>query len=159
MLEGVDWIAAQNDDPASFLFGAINTNSIGATGHSQGGGGTINAGGDPRVRCTAPIEPTPGDIENLQGPMFLIAGGNDSIVPASSVETNVYDPALVPTIYGVNESANHLDALGQADAFRGYVTAWFSFCLKGNPIAAQAFVGACTLCSNPQWTVQRKTAN
>lgn len=156
IIEGVDWVLAENDNPASELFGAIATNAVGATGHSQGGGGTINAGNDSRVRCTAPIEPIPGNVAGLQGPMFLLAGGADFIVPPSGIEANIYDPSPVTTIYGLLEGATHFDALGDADGFRGYVTAWFNFCLRGNPVAAQAFLGACTMCSNPAWTVQRK---
>ncbi len=156
MIEGVDWVLAENDNPASSLFGAIDTGAVGATGHSQGGGGTINAGNDPRVRCTAPIQPIPGDEQGLQGPMFLLAGGADFIVPASSVESNVYDPSPVTTFYGVLDNGTHFDPLGDGNGYRGYVTAWFNFCLRGNPVAAAAFIGPCTLCNNPDWTVQRK---
>lgn len=156
MLEGVDWILAQNDDPASALFQTIDTESIGATGHSQGGQGTINAGNDPRISCTAPIEPVPGNVAGLTGPMFVTAGRNDRIVPALWVAVSVYLPSQVPSVFGILSGADHLDAIGDADGFRGYVTAWFAFCLNGDAFAREAFVGACELCSNADWSAVRK---
>ena len=88
--------------------------------------------------------------------MFVVAGENDFIVPAGWVQNAVYVPATVPSILGILSGATHFDALGDADGFRGYVTAWFAFCLRGSPVAAPAFVGGCSLCDNPDWEVRRK---
>jgi pimeloyl-ACP methyl ester carboxylesterase len=156
MIQGVDWVLAQNADPTSPLYGSIAVDAIGAAGHSQGGAGTINAGSDPRIACTAPIEPAPGKVSELEGPMFVVAGGNDFIVPPSFVKRTVYAPAKVPTIFGILSGATHFDPLGDGDGFRGYVTAWFAACLAGNDLARRAFLGKCSLCRNSEWTVRRK---
>jgi pimeloyl-ACP methyl ester carboxylesterase len=158
MIEGVEWVIEQNDDPDSPLFDTVDTEAIGATGHSQGGGGAINAGTDPRVVCTAPIQPIPGDVEHLQGPTFVMGGGQDFIVPVDGIAEDIVIPSPVATIFGILRDGTHFDPLDDADGYRGYVTAWFSGCLDGNPLAIQAFVAPCTLCDNPEWNTFRKLA-
>lgn len=51
------------------------------TGHSQSGGGTINAGFEPPVKAIAPIEPSLG-VKAPHGPMLLLYGGFDTIINA-----------------------------------------------------------------------------
>jgi len=156
MLEGVDWILDENVDPTSVLFGVVDVDAIGATGHSQGGEGTINAGNDPRIDCTAPIQPVPGNVEGLQGPMFALAGGSDFIVPKEIVFNDVYAPAIVPSIFGLLAGSDHFEPLGDAGRYRGYVTAWFAACLAGDGRAVPAFLGECEICSDSDWDVFRK---
>ncbi len=159
MLEGVDWLFEENSREESIFFNKIDTDNVGATGHSQGGGGTINAGTDPRVTCTAPIEPIPGRVRELQGPMFLVAGSDDSFVPAPWVTASTFDRALVPTVYGIAQGATHFTPLGDAGMMRGYVTAWFCAVLLGHEEAEEAFFGQdadCEICNNPDWVTARK---
>jgi len=156
MLEGIDWLIDENSREESIFFGKLDIDNIGATGHSQGGGGAINAGTDPRVTCTAPIEPIPGDVENLQGPMFLMGGALDTFVPVSRIMSSIYDLSPVPTIFGVAGCANHFTALGDGGVFRGYLTAWFCAELMGHEYAQDVFYGSCEICNNNNWTVYRK---
>jgi hypothetical protein len=159
MLGGVDWLIDENGRPGSLFFNQIDTGRVGATGHSQGGGGTINAGTDPRITCTAPIEPTPGRVVDLQGPMFLVAGSEDSIVPASWVTASTYEPALVPTVYGIAQGADHLTPLADGGMLRGYLTAWFCAALMDHEDAWEAFFGEgenCEICNNSNWVAMRK---
>ena len=156
MIEGVDWILSLNEDPGSPFFGTIDADAVGATGHSQGGQGTVNAGSDPRVVCTAPIEGGWSNVTGLHGPMFAVAGENDTIVPARTIANGIFREAEVPSILGVLNGATHFEALGDAGRFRGYVTAWFATCLMQDPFARDAFAGACSLCQNPDWFVARK---
>jgi pimeloyl-ACP methyl ester carboxylesterase len=161
MLEGVAWIIAENVRDGSDYFGMLATDRVGASGHSQGGGGTVAAGADPSVTCTAPIAPwmgaTPASVEDLQGPMFTIAGSFDALVPAATVESQVYGLALVPSVYGILIGANHFTPLGDAGAMRGPLTAWFRLNLMADESAREVFVGAdCTLCVDPSWEIQSK---
>lgn len=156
MLEGVDWALAQNDEPTSPLFGVVDVEAVGATGHSQGGGGAINAGTDPRISCTAPIQPIPGDVANLQGPTLVLSGTADVIVPPGGVLTGIFLPATVAKVFALRDGGTHFDPIGDGDGYRGYVTAWFKACLGGNPAAALAFTAPCTLCNNPEWIVLRQ---
>ncbi|MRH90747.1 hypothetical protein GFY24_25465 [Nocardia sp. SYP-A9097] len=43
MLDGVNYLIQQNADPESVFHGKLDTKSVGAMGHSQGGLGTLNA--------------------------------------------------------------------------------------------------------------------
>ena len=159
MLAGVDWLVDENSRAGSIFFNKIDVGHVGATGHSQGGGGTINAGTDPRVTCTAPIQPIPGRVAELKGPMFLVAGSDDSMVPEPWVTASTYDPALVPTIYGIAQGASHLTPLMDAGMMRGYLTAWFCAELLGHEDARAAFYGDgadCEICNNANWVVMRK---
>lgn len=159
MLAGVDWLVDENSRAGSIFFNKIDVGHVGATGHSQGGGGAINAGTDPRVTCTAPIQPTPGKVLELKGPMFLVAGSDDSMVPEPWVKTSTYDPALVPTIYGIAQGASHLTPLMDAGMIRGYLTAWFCAELMGHEDARAAFFGdgeSCEICNNDNWVTVRK---
>ena len=119
MLQGVDWLIDENNREGSVFFNKLEVDRVGATGHSQGGKGTINAGNDPRVQCTAPIEPVPGNVAGLQGPMFLIAGSEDSVIRTDRVTSEIYDQALVATVYGIALGANHLTPLGDGGMVRG----------------------------------------
>lgn len=157
MLQGVDFMIEEASRPGGRFEGHIDTEAIGATGHSQGGGGSINAGVDPRVHCIAPIQPAPGSIREVHGEMLLLAGSRDTIVsPRRLVRPYSYVPSPVPTVYGILQGATHFTAIGAAGGYRSETTAWFRYCLMGDTTAEERFFGECTLCSDPAWVVERK---
>ena len=151
MLEGADYLIEQNATPSSQFYGLLDTNHIGTTGHSQGGGGAINAATDSRITTAVPLEPSPGDIEDVRGPVFLVAGTSADIV-----RTNCYEPADGPTVFGVVDGMNHMAFAGDAGDARGYITAWFMYQLQDDDYAAQAFTRDCEICDNPNWEVEMK---
>jgi hypothetical protein len=164
MLEGVNWLLTENARPDSGLFQRLNPLAIGASGHSQGGGGSIAAGNDINIKCILPIEPAPGNVGGLKGPMFVIGGSNDFIVaPGLLVGPMVYNPSPVPTVYGILNGADHFTptAAGSnsavARSLLGYTTAWFRAHLMNDAVAATMFFGeSCHICRDPLWQVQRK---
>ena len=157
MVQGVAWLISENSRPGSLFFNRIDTDAVGASGHSQGGGGAINAGNDPRVTCTAPIQPAPGNVGGLQGPMFVIAGSDDTIVSPQLVSLTVYGPATVPSVFGILAGADHFAPVGSAEGMRGYLTAWFRLHLMKDESARNLFYGEnCSICNDSNWTVQRK---
>ncbi len=156
MIMGVNYLLIQNRTPDSIFYRKLNPRRIGATGHSQGGGGAINTALDPRITCALPIAPARGDIEQVKCPIFLIAGSEDSIVPATLVLSTSYYMATAPTILGIAQGMGHYDFLGSFGKARGYITAWFMYKLKDDDVAAQAFVGDCEICDNPDWKVLKK---
>ncbi len=156
MIEGVDYLLEENEIPDSPFFGQLDPESIGTTGHSQGGGGSINAATDPRVKCAVPIAPAQGEIENVHCPIFLVAGSRDNLVPANFVRRTSYRPAQATTILGIVQGMRHRDFTGDFGKARGYITAWFMYQLQGDPEAAQAFVDECEICDNLEWTVEKK---
>ncbi len=156
MVMGVNYLLRQNRLPRSIFYRKLDPERIGTAGHSQGGGGAINAAIDPRVKCALPIAPAQGDIEQVKCPIFLIAGTEDSIVPADFVLSTSFYSATAPTILGIAEGMGHFDFLGNFGKAREYITAWFMYQLKDDVVASQYFIGICEMCNNPDWTVFKK---
>jgi dienelactone hydrolase len=156
MIGGIDYLIEQNATPGSAFYGKLDASKIGSTGHSQGGGGAINTASDPRVKCSVPIAPSPGQIGQVKGPTFLVAGASDTIVSASLVRSTSYALAKAPTLFGIAAGMGHMNFAGDAGMARGYITAWFMSYLQADPVAAKAFTGSCEICTNPNWQVEKK---
>ncbi|MEM6994173.1 MAG: hypothetical protein AAF721_26905, partial [Myxococcota bacterium] len=166
MIGCLNWVTAQNDDPASPYADAVDLAHVGASGHSQGGGGTLMAGQDPRVTVTAPLQPyteqgfggyDQAAQSNQNGPMFLMSGDQDTISPPNPEQQRVFDDTNVPTIWGTLAGANHIfTAIGNISGYRSPATAWFRFHLMCDELAGPVFYDDCTLCSDEAWTVQTK---
>ncbi|WP_329051564.1 acetylxylan esterase [Amycolatopsis sp. NBC_01488] len=155
MLDGARTLVAENARPGSAYFGRIDTAHIGATGHSQGGGGAIAAGADPLVTTTVPIEPGPlGSVAALRGPVLFLGGQSDVVVPpALLVIPRYYAASQVPAVYGELAGATHFTPAGDGGGFRGAITAWFRYWLAGDEQARGVFFGpGCTLCADPAWS-------
>lgn len=160
MLQGIDLLARLNQQPDSPFYQKVDLAHIGASGHSRGGGGSLNAGADPRVTTTVPIEPGPRpSAAGLHGPSFLLAGQNDGIVDPSGVKQFYESADHIVAIYGELAGAGHFTPLGDGGGFRGASTAWFAFHLKGDERARGEFFGAnCKICTSKTWSdVQRNS--
>jgi hypothetical protein len=111
MLQGVDWVLQQNMDASSKLYQKIDPAQIGATGHSQGGLGTLAAGADPRIKATAPIEGAIGfggfGGSGLHGPILLLAGGMDTTIQPDGVRSYYNGVSDVPAALGILLNASH----------------------------------------------------
>ncbi|MDQ3403715.1 MAG: acetylxylan esterase [Actinomycetota bacterium] len=159
MLRGLDYLTRENSAAGSVFHGKVDTGMVGATGHSQGGGGAINAGEDPRVDVTIPIEPGPfGTIDLLRGPMFILGGENDTTVnPDLLVIPRYEDADHIVAIYGELAGASHLTPMGDGGGFRGPMTAWFRFFLMGDEQGRDDFFGpGCGNCVSPIWSDFRR---
>jgi hypothetical protein len=168
MLDCLAYLTEQNDASGSAYAGTVDLERVGASGHSQGGAGTIMVGSDPRVDTTAPLQPyigfIPGGgafddaaISSQSGPMFLMTGGGDTLATRSGHQQPVFDDVNQPVFWGTLANASHLYATGAIGDFRGPATAWFRAQLMGDAAARALFYGAsCGLCSDASWTVERK---
>jgi dienelactone hydrolase len=153
LIAGIDYLIEQNATATSEFYGMLDTDHIGTIGHSQGGGGAINAATDERVTCSVPIAPTPGAIDQVEGPVFLIAGNQDMLVSASMVRSLIYTLATGPTVFAIVDGMDHLFFAEDAG---GYITSWLMYHLQGDQYAGDAFIGDCEICSNSQWEVEMK---
>jgi hypothetical protein len=165
MLDCIDWVVEQNETSGSDYEDNVDTAHIGATGHSQGGGGALMVGRDDRIAATAPLQPyilfpnhDSSSHGEQNGPMLLLSGGNDGTAPISPHQITVFQDANVPVFWGVLESATHLgDSLGDMGRYRGPITAWFRHHLMGDELAESVFYGeSCELCEDSDWTVEKK---
>lgn len=87
MLDAVDFLERQDSDPASVFYRTLDTDSVGAMGHSQGAVGTLNAaiGSGGAIRTAVPIE-LPGQ--------FMCTLGMPKPDPAMTICT---DPRVLTT--------------------------------------------------------------
>ena len=157
MLNGIDFILAENDNPDSVLFGKIDTEMLGATGHSQGSGATVSAGADPRIVATVPIQGASARaVGRLNGPTFLIAGELDDLVTPRSV-MSAFDAATVPAVYGLSKGQDHLMPGRNPGPILDAVTAWFKIHLEDDAEARALFYGDdCSLCNDDRWELTRR---
>jgi hypothetical protein len=167
MLACLAFLTTQNSTSSSVFFQRVDLDRVGASGHSQGGAGTIMAGRDARVKATAPMEPfitaIPGggtfltsSIGQQRGPMFLLSGGNDTLAVPSRHQQPVFNGANVSVVWGTLAGASHSVPSGNAGGMRGPVTAWFRARLMDDAAAARVFPPTCTLCTTQGWTVRTK---
>jgi hypothetical protein len=167
MLACLNFVTTQNDRAGTAYFQHVDLARVGASGHSQGGAGTIMAGRDARVKFTAPIFPfitfIPGggtfsnaSIGQQRGSMFLLSGGNDTLATRSRHQQPVFNGANVPVVWGTLAGASHNSAAGNGGGLRGPVTAWFRAKLMDDASAARLFPPICTLCTTQGWNVVTK---
>lgn len=159
MLDGLDNLTSFNGDSSSRYYQRVDLDNVGATGHSQGGGGSINAGKDSRVDVVFPLQPWSQNQNNLDAASIFFAGGSDNIVSASSVH-NRYESVQnrLPAAYAELSGAGHLVVLGNASGYRGPSTAWARWLLMGDADAAAEFVGSnCGLCTANNWDYEKNT--
>lgn len=146
MVEGIDYILSENSRSGSEYYQRIDTDAIGATGHSQGGAGTINTAiQDSRVTGIAPLAPATFSApffystRNVQCPMFIMVGSNDNLASPSSVYRVSYSSATTTAIYGELRGEDHFSLTGDAGPFKKYITAWFEAVLKKDGDAEDLF--------------------
>lgn len=155
MVKGIDYLIEQNSKAGSPFSGMLDIDNIGTTGHSQGGGGAINAATDPRVTCAGLLSPAPGQIRQVKCPIFMVSGTADAL--GSIVRSMTWAPVKAPTIFGVLKGANHVTfSWNLGLETRGYMTAWFMAQLQDDPVAEKAFVEGGDLFKDSNWTVETK---
>ncbi|WP_206050829.1 hypothetical protein [Nocardioides speluncae] len=150
MLDGAQFLIAEDKRVGSPFYGKIDETKVGASGHSQGGGGAIVTGADPLVDTTIPIQPGPqGNTTQLRGPAFFVAGQLDYIVPSFYVRSRYSWSSQVPAVFGELKGADHFFPGETRTRVLGPVTAWFRFWLMGDEAARGVFFGtSCGLCAD-----------
>lgn len=165
MLGCLDWLTEQEADGGSVYAGVVDFDHVGASGHSQGGGGALMAGQDPRVTVTAPLQPYTQQgfggydqacQDNQAGPMFMMSGSADFVASPNPNQQRVFDDSNVPTLWGTLAGASHFVAIGNIRGYRGPATAWFRYHLMCDELARPVFYDECELCDQPDWDVQTK---
>lgn len=154
MLQGLTQLNQWNGQSSNRFYQRVDVANVGSTGHSQGGGGAINAAKNQGVKTTAPLEPWSGNQVGLQASdtAMFFAGQSDSVVPPSTVRDR-YNGVSIAAGYAELRGASHFVPLGDAGGFRGPLTAWMRWQLMGDTSASSLFAGAQPgLGSNSAWT-------
>ncbi len=152
----LDWMEAENADPASRFYQQIAVDRLGALGHSAGGMATwVAAGQDSRIKATMPLDPVPAsgaDLPALGAALTIPSGWTGA--PGSSCNASASYGQLYPLVAAghkaqyIVSSATHCDfedpsnflctltCGGTSDArrqvWRRYTVAWFKYYLDGN---------------------------
>lgn len=142
---------------------SLDFSSVGTSGHSQGGGGSIMAGRDGRITATAPMQPytiglghETSSQRQQNGPMLLLSGESDSIAGATLNQDPVFRRANVPVFYATLDGADHFEPTGDFGEFAGISTAWWEYQLKGQQNLADLFNDTCAICEVSEWEVEQK---
>ncbi|MGB3622103.1 alpha/beta hydrolase [Ketobacter sp. MCCC 1A13808] len=164
MIDCLNYLTEQNARNSGTFAGTLDLTKVGAAGHSQGGGGTLMAGRDSRIKATAPFEPYVLGLghdatsqDQQHGPMFLMGGSSDTLVNTDLNQDVVFRVTNVPVFYGILQGAGHFVPVGDGGDFRGPATAWFRYYLMSDQNAAALFLGDnCQLCIDRNWEVRKK---
>ena len=118
----IDWALEENTDPESILYGLIDPDRIGVSGHSLGGYTAVGmAGGwqswrDDRIRAAllfSPyIQPFPYEslIDRIEIPLMIQGGTADPLItPWTARKNGAYDLLPAPKVYIEITDASHMD--------------------------------------------------
>jgi hypothetical protein len=156
MLKGLDFMTAENEKADSEFYHHVDTDKFAAMGHSQGGGATISAADDPRVKAV--IIWNGGTSANKP---FLAVSGDRDLGGTAAQMKNSADAAPRPAAWlwyhqvpaAVNGSTTgdlapgHLTLMMESERVIKPAVAWWDLILKGKDDAKKMFLGTdCTLC-------------
>jgi hypothetical protein len=177
LIKALDWAQAEGTRKGSPLAGRIRTDAVAVMGMSCGGNIALEAARDPRVKTlgmwnsgvwisgemrtadgTLLVATTKKDLAFIHSPTLYING--DSIDPAmANAADDVARLDHVPVFFGSRHGSGHSGTYSHANGgeFANIAVAWLRWQLKGDKTAGKVFTGTdCTLCSDPNWTVQKK---
>jgi hypothetical protein len=177
LIQALDWAQAEGARKGSPLAGKIKTDAVAVMGMSCGGNLALEAARDPRVKTlgmwnsgvwisgemrtgdgTLLVATTKKDVALVHSPTLYING--DQIDPAmANAADDVARLNQVPVFFGSRHGSGHAGTYSHANGgeFANIAVAWLRWQLKGDQTSARVFTGPdCSLCKNPDWTVQRK---
>lgn len=151
MTMALDYIFAANDDTDSPYYQRIDTDRVGAMGHSQGGGATVIAANDDRIKTVIVFNGLSGG--NPVKPFLAITGERDIGSPtaeslrdttSTSAESAYLFFNMVPQA-GILDG--HLTLMTEPTRVTELTVKWFEYMLNADQGARDWFVGDnCTLC-------------
>jgi len=156
MIKALDFMFAENDKEGSKFFGKIDTDKVGAMGHSQGSGATVTASDDPRIKAVILFN----GGTSASKPYLAISGDRDLGGTAAQMD-NAVQAAPRPAAWlwyhqvpaAVNGSTTgelapgHLTLMMEAERVIDPTVAWWDMMLKGKDSGKPMFIGDdCTLC-------------
>jgi dienelactone hydrolase len=169
----IDWALAENKRKGSAYYGKINPKMVAVSGFSCGGIQAISAAKDPRVTAVVlqntgifndGASPIPGmdlkkdALNDLHTPVIYILGGSTDIAYKNGMDDfQRIDklPVAVANLQGAGHGGSYFKPDGGPAA--SVAVSWLEWQLRGDKQAAKRFVGKdCGLCTDPQWTFEKK---
>jgi len=169
---GLEWILAENARTGSAYYGRIDPSKIAASGFSCGGIQAIELASDPRIKAVIvdnsgvfpdgmnflkDINVTKANLTTLHTPVLYILGGPKDIAYNNGMD-DFQRISHVPVMVANNNAGHGGDFLRPNGGPSAKVAVqWLEWQLRGDKKAETYFVGDnCGICSEKQWTVQRK---
>ena len=150
----IDFILEKNADPDSVFYGKVNTDKIGAAGHSQGGRSAVNAAAaDSRIDCVLSLAGSSytSEAKQLSTPAFFIAGGADLMVLPAMWIKPAYKNAKGPAVYANLKGAAHTRCCLDPWAYAEYALEGFDLWLKDDASARNTFRSGGILSKDRDW--------
>jgi hypothetical protein len=173
LIQAIDWAVAENTRAGSPLRGKIDTESVAMMGQSCGGLMAIEAARDPRIDTlviwnsgvlnntagTQSLSPVTKDTLKTFHTNTAYFNGGPTDVAFENSNDDVSRINHVPVFYGVMKDGGHMATYAHVNGgrFAEVGANWLMWRLKGDKTAGEMFDGPkCGLCTNPDWTVQKK---
>jgi hypothetical protein len=154
MLAGAQYMVAKNSDSGSIFYNKLATNKIGAFGHSQGAGGTLNCVLlSPSLFKSAITNALPNplwwstpvpDMSTwpTSVPIWFTRGSKDTFIATESAAVTWYNAVPGPAAKATLIGADHNTIQTANNGYQAYYVAWFKYTLEGDSFARTAFAGA-----------------
>lgn len=168
LIETLQFIMSENENPNSFLFEQINLDQIGMAGHSQGSTGVINAHTNfelgNRIKTVVSISLPdlkwcdPEDVYDtslIDVPFLILNGTADFIIsPRASNEDALNKLSNnVTGVLALAQRAGHLQIQENGGKHRGMLTGWFMYQLQEDNNARTLFTQTSgEIFQNSGWT-------
>lgn len=150
----IDYILEKNTNADSILCGKVDTENIGAAGHSQGGRSAVNAGAaDSRIKCVLSIAGSnyKDEAAKLSTPVFFMTGTADMMVLSSMWVKPAYEAVQGSAVYASLKGGIHTTCIISSGKVSGYGIAWFDAYLKGDSAAMAVFAADGALAKDSAW--------
>ena len=169
---GLEWALAENTRVGSPYYGKIDPAKIAVSGFSCGGIQALALAADPRVKAVvidnsgtfpdgnnflSALKVTKATLKTLHTPIIYILGGRKDIAYTNGMD-DFQQINHVPVLVANNSATHGGDFLRPNGGSSAKVAvAWLEWQLRGDKTAEAYFVGdACGLCTDTEWTIQRK---
>jgi hypothetical protein len=155
MLNGLNWIVAQNTTQGSIYQGKLYADHAVSMGFSVGGTSAVEIGGERAVATVVSIHGHRA-MAALHGPMLQTTGTQDTV--GMPLQQATYDMSQVQTFLATLTGAPHayIESNGGGEQ-RPAIVAWMRFFIYGDTGARRFFYGDdCVLCTTPWQNPQRK---
>ena len=167
LVQAIDWIAAQGNDPASRFYQKVETGRVAAMGMSCGGLMSYGASDDPRIATvwiwnSGLIQPDEKIFAGLHSPVLIVTGGESDIAYANGKRDFETMPVRIPVFHGVHPSVGHGGTYNEDNggAFGVAAVAWLKWHLMNDTGATGKgyFVGpGCGVCGDARWQVASRS--
>ncbi|MCH5191788.1 MAG: hypothetical protein J1F23_06440 [Oscillospiraceae bacterium] len=150
----IDFIIKEAGNSSSVFYSKIDTQKVGASGHSQGGRSCVNAAqADSRIKCIVSIAgaSSADEAKGLKAPTLYLTGTSDMVVVSSQWVKPSYDATVGRAVYASLKGAVHTTCMTNPEKLSDYCISWFDAYLKNDSTAMAVFADGGKLATDSNW--------